>query len=198
MSANWLHRQGQPKFLSDLKSYVVFDTETTGLKPQEDELLEISALKIENGKETGRFSQLLHPSKSINPFISNLTGITNEMVADAPNSSEIMPQFITFVGKLPLVGHNVSFDIHFVNATCERHNLPVFNNIFVDTLQISRILIPDLKHYKLSDLVLFFNLTNDSAHRAWSDCQATYELLLALTEYQNEHEVELRCRKTHH
>lgn len=195
MSANWLYQPPIPKDLTLVKSYVVFDTETTGLKPQDERLLEISALRVIDGQIAGRFSSLVNPQRDILPFISGLTGIDNRMVSDAPDESVVVPAFMDFAGRDILIGHNVNFDINFINAACIRLGHPKLNNLFIDTLQISRLFLPSLGHHKLEDLVRYFNLTNDSAHRAWSDCLATQQLFECLVRFQIDHQVILTKHK---
>ena len=130
-------------------SYVAIDIETTGLDPHFDEIIELAAIRIQDGIETDRFQSLVNPECEINEFIEDLTGITNAMLAEAPTLETALPQFLAFVGKEVVVGHNVNFDINFLYDRAENLNLGPFSNDFVDTMRISRKLYPDLKHHTL-------------------------------------------------
>ena len=90
-----------------LKSYIAFDLETTGLNPEQNEIIEIGALKVRDGKVQERFMEFVRPTENISPVVMNLTGITNEMVADARSSRNVIPDFLDFCGDDILIGHNV-------------------------------------------------------------------------------------------
>ena len=94
--------------------YIAFDIETTGLDPMYDEIIEIGAIKIENGKEIETFSTLIKPEYEINDFITELTGITNEMVQNAPKINEVLTRFMDFIKDSIILGHNINFDINFI------------------------------------------------------------------------------------
>lgn len=94
--------------------YIAFDIETTGLDPMYDEIIEIGAIKIEDGKEIETFSTLIKPEYEIDEFITELTGITNEMVMDAPKINEVLPKFMDFIKDSIILGYNVNFDINFI------------------------------------------------------------------------------------
>ncbi len=196
MSANWLRlADSGDRILAAVDTFVVFDVETTGLNPEHNELIEIAAVKVEKGVLTGRFASLIKPKGLISPQITELTGISPDMVADAPAVADVVPNFLSFAGSAVLVGHNVPFDIRFVNMAARRLNLPKLENIYIDTLQIARLLLPGLPHYRLSDLLDYFSLTNEAKHRAFGDAEATYHLLLALSAYQQENGLILTKRK---
>lgn len=155
------------------EKYVCLDLETTGLSPQYDEIIEICAIKIDNSKEIERFQTLVKPENEIDEYISELTGITNELVADAPHIKDVLPSLIDFLSDWIIVGHNVNFDINFVYDNCLEHLNGYFKNDFVDTMRLSRKVVPALKHHRLEDLVKYFNIETEGAHRAAYDCTAT-------------------------
>ena len=155
------------------QKYVCLDLETTGLSPQYDEIIEICAIKIDSGKEIERFQTLVKPENEIDEYISELTGITNELVADAPHIKDVLPSLIDFLSDWVIVGHNVNFDINFVYDNCLEYMNSYFKNDFVDTMRLSRKVVPALKHHRLEDLVKYFNIEIEGAHRAAYDCAAT-------------------------
>ncbi len=155
------------------EKYVCLDLETTGLSPQYDEIIEICAIKIDNSKEIERFQTLVKPENEIDEYISELTGITNELVADAPHIKDVLPSLIDFLSDWIIVGHNVNFDINFVYDNCLEHMNSYFKNDFVDTMRLSRKIVPALKHHRLEDLVKYFNIETEGAHRSAYDCTAT-------------------------
>ena len=132
--------------------YIAFDIETTGLDPMYDEIIEIGAIKIENGKEVEVFSTLVKPKYEIDEFISELTGITNEMVKESPSIDKVLPEFIDFIKDSIILGHNVNFDINFIYDNLIKCDMNPITNDFIDTLRLSRRLLPELKHHRLSDL----------------------------------------------
>jgi DNA polymerase-3 subunit epsilon len=103
-----------------LKSYIAFDLETTGLSPQEHEIIEIGALKVRDGKVVDRFMEFVHPDKPITPMITNITHITNDMVAGARSCPEVIHDFLSFCEDDVLIGHNVMFDYSFVKCSAEK------------------------------------------------------------------------------
>lgn len=153
--------------------YICVDLETTGLSSQYDEIIEICALKIVDDKEIDRFHTLVKPKNEIDDYISELTGITNELVSDAPRIEEVLPDFIEFLSDWVIVGHNVNFDINFIYDNYLYYYNKHFNNNYIDTMRLSRKLYPELPHHRLNDLVELFNIKLDGAHRANRDCEAT-------------------------
>ena len=157
--------------------YVVFDIETTGSSAKEGGITEVGALKVVRGQVVDEFATLVNPKRPIEPFVVRLTGITDRMVAEAPDTSEIMPPFEEFVEGCVLVGHNVHFDCSFVAAARGGVSLP---NPVLDTLKLARSLVPGLKRYRLSSLVSYFGVRTTPNHRALSDAAATVEVFLKL------------------
>lgn len=160
--------------------YVVLDIETTGLDPDYDDIIEISAIKCVADEPIDAFSTLIKAPFGVSDFITDFTGITNEMLADAPAISDIFPQFLEFLSDNIIIGHNVNFDVNFLYDTslkiCER---PLKND-FVDTMRLSRRMFPDEAHNRLSDLIVRFGIDADVSHRADSDARQTHEVYLHL------------------
>ena len=166
-------------------SYVVIDIETTGLSPEHDEIIEVGAVKVVDGQVVDTFSSLVKPSLKpwgdyIDEFIEELTGITNKMLATAPEPQDIFQKYLAFIGDDIVIGHNVSFDINFIYDCSERYLGEPFTNNFIDTMRIFRKLHPELKHHRVRDLASLYSLDCSNAHRALVDCtitQSAYQLL---------------------
>jgi DNA polymerase-3 subunit epsilon len=166
----------------DEAPYVVFDVETTGSSAKEGAITEIGALKVVRGRVVDELATLVNPGRRIESFVVRLTGITDRMVADAPSAAEVMPLFGEFVEGCVLVGHNVQFDCAFVAAARERGGLPPLPNPVLDTLKLTRTLVPGLKRYRLASLVTHFGVRAAPNHRALADAAATAEVFLKLVE----------------
>ena len=175
--------------LPEEEKYIVFDIETTGLSAANDRITEIGAVKIENGVITDRFSQLINPGINIPEFITKLTGISDEMVGDKPTIDIVLPQFLQFVGDLPLIAHNALFDWGFIKKAAERMT-KIIHNPVIDTLQMARILLPDLKKHKLDVLCNHFNIKNANHHRAENDAEVTAYLFFELVKIMKEKGIE--------
>lgn len=154
-------------------TYVVVDIETTGLDPSCDKIIEIAAVKIQNGEEIEQFQSLVNPHFEIDEFIQELTGITNPMLESAPSIESVLPRLLEFVGAEIIVGHNANFDINFIYDCAKNLNLNPFCNDFVDTMRISRKLYRDLKHHTLAALSASLNVGESVEHRALADCIQT-------------------------
>lgn len=173
-----------------LSDYIIFDIETTGLDSSYDEVIEIGAIKVKNNKIVSKFNSLVKPKNEIDEYITELTGITNEMVKDAPTIEEILPDFMDYIGNDILIGHNVNFDINFIYDNLYRNKFDVLTNDFIDTMRISRKLLPELPHHRLIDLAKYFKIDSTNNHRSLKDCEITmnvYENLkeIALQKYDN-------------
>ena len=173
-----------------LSDYIIFDIETTGLDSSYDEVIEIGAIKVKNNKIVSKFNSLVKPKNEIDEYITELTGITNEMVNDAPTIEEILPDFMNYIGNDILIGHNVNFDINFIYDNLYRNKFDVLTNDFIDTMRISRKLLPELPHHRLIDLAKYFKIDSTNNHRSLKDCEITmnvYENLkeIALQKYDN-------------
>ena len=164
----------------DEAPFVVFDVETTGSSAKEGAITEIGALKVAGGRVVDEFATLVNPGRPIQPFVVRLTGITDRMVADAPFAADVMPLFEEFTEGCVLVGHNVHFDCSFVSAAREASGLASLPNPVLDTLKLTRVLVPGLKRYRLSSLVSHFGVRAAPNHRALADAAATAEVFLKL------------------
>lgn len=173
------------------KDFCVIDIETTGLDPQYDEIIEICALRIRDWKVTDVFSELVKPSESIDEFIEELTGITNEMVANAPDLQSVLPSFLDFIASDVLVGHNINFDINFLYDMSEQLVHKLLQNDFCDTMRLARIILPELDHHRLKDLCKHYSLDNKQAHRAESDCRVTLSLYSELQNTASQKQIDL-------
>jgi ATP-dependent DNA helicase DinG len=161
--------------------YVVVDLETTGNAPKKgDKMIQFAAVVIENGKITEEYSSLVNPEQSIPPFIEELTGLSDEMVENAPLFSEIAPKVLTLLEGAYFVAHNVLFDLSFLQEELIEAGYNGFYGPVLDTVEMARILFPTADSFKLSDLALREGLNHERPHQADSDAYVTAELLLIL------------------
>ena len=167
------------------KDYTVIDLETTGLSPRCDEIIELAAIRVRDGIIQDSYQQLVKPKVGISDFISSITNITNEMVADAPNIEDALLGYLNFIGSDIVVGHNVCFDVNFLFDNCASLFGRAFTNNYVNTVRVAKRLL-DLPHYRLSDLCTYFGISRENAHRALADCQMTHELVGKLREKREE------------
>ena len=165
-----------------IKDYVAFDLETTGLSCDTDEIIEIGALKVKDGKVCDRFMTLIHPKKAIRPEITAITGITNEMTKAAPEAVEVIPKFLEFCGDEVLLGHNIMFDYKFTKTFAGRFGL-TFEKCGIDTLKIARKVLPDLPSKSLGALCEYYQVVNAAAHRAYHDALATAKIYQMMAHY---------------
>lgn len=170
-----------------LKTYVVFDLETTGLNDTSDSIIEIGALKVVDGKVTDRFMEFLKPDEPISPLITQITGITNEMVKDAKPTKDIIDRFMTFCGNDVLIGHNVMFDYKFMKRYAKMFGHS-FEKSGIDTLKIARKVLPDLESKSLESLCNYYHVENKAAHRAYHDALATAKIYHYMGHYFAEQE----------
>ena len=162
-------------------TFVVFDIETTGFSAVNDRIIEIGAVKVENGMITEKFSEFVNPERPIPFEIEKLTSINDRMVEDAPNISVILPQFMDFCGGSVLVAHNADFDTGFIRHNCEVLGLP-YDYTYVDTLGIARSFLEGLKNYKLDTVVEAMGCTLANHHRAVDDAGATADVFVRFLE----------------
>lgn len=171
-------------------NYTIIDLETTGLSPLYDSIIEFGAIKVKNNKIIDTYQQLINPGFEISDFITDLTGITNDMLKDKPLIENVIYNIIEYIGDDIVVGHNVNFDVNFLYDNlmliCEKE----FSNSYIDTMRFSRKLHKELKHHRLSDMIDFYNIQASDAHRALADCYSTFELfnqlkIDAIKEYGN-------------
>ena len=148
--------------------FVAFDLETTGLSDRTDRIIEIGAVRMKNGKEVERFQTFVDPESTLRKEITDLTGITNEMLVGAPKLREIFPKFMEFVGDSILVAHNADFDTGFIRAACVQLGIP-YTFTSVDTLVLSQNLMPQLSRHKLNLVADALSLPEFQHHRAADD-----------------------------
>ncbi|MEZ4087297.1 MAG: exonuclease domain-containing protein [Candidatus Gracilibacteria bacterium] len=153
------------------RTFVALDIETTGFDAEKDQVIEIAAIKFDDNKVIDTFDTLVHPNRNVPPIIIHMTGISDEMLEGAPQFEDIKEKLVQFIGKHPIVGHNISFDVGFLNQKgCALTN-PLF-----DTLDLASMLIPGLPSYSLDTLTRSLKIKHENKHRALSDTQATQEL----------------------
>lgn len=148
--------------------FVAIDVETTGLSPIANELIEVSAIKYNGKEKLDTFTTLIKPKARIPYYITNITGITNDMVKNSPYVEEIMPELIQFIGENPIVAHNANFDYKFIQ---NYSNNAFSKNKLIDTVQIGRRLYPNLPNHKLGTIAKHIGITEDGFHRAEFDCE---------------------------
>lgn len=167
--------------IKDISDYTVVDIETTSLDSASGEILEISAVKVRNKEIVDTFSKLIKVNEEIGVLTTNLTGITNEMVLDeGEDLIAILTSFSNFLKDDIIIGHNVNFDINFLYDSMEENLGEVLTNDYIDTLRLSRKLLPHLPHHRLDDLIEYFDLQTRVLHRALNDCILTNEVYLNL------------------
>lgn len=157
------------------KIFIAIDTETTGLSPIYNELIEVSAIKYRGNKKIETFSTLIKPKQEIPFNITRITGITNEMVEDAPEIEEVMPNLIEFIGDNTIVAHNASFDMGFLQ---NNSNHSFENNPVVDTVKLSRRMHPELPNHKLGTVAKYIGIKEDGFHRAEFDCECCAQIYM--------------------
>jgi len=157
-------------------TFVVFDIETTGLSRETESITEIGAVKLQDGKIVDRFSTFVNPEKPISDEITKLTGITDEMVADAPVIQDILPEFLDFCKDAVMVAHNANFDMGFIRVNAERKCGIEVKNTVLDTLELSRSLLPELSKHKLNLVCDHLGVSLEGHHRAVNDAEATAEV----------------------
>lgn len=158
------------------REFIVLDFETTGLDYMEDRIIEIAAIKYENGVETDKFVHLVNPLMPIPYAATRINHITNEMVSDADTERYLIPQLIEFLSDSLLVGHNLNFDLHFLEAAAQRYGFTVEYN-YIDTLSVSKKLFPDLLNYKLTTIAKNLGHNIIGMHRAEEDVRVCAEII---------------------
>lgn len=165
-----------------IKDYIAFDLETTGLSSETDQIIEIGALKVNDGKVVGRFMEFVKPDKKISQMITNITGITNDMVADARDTQEIIRDFVNFCEDYVVVGHNIMFDYKFCKLYANKYGYS-FEKKGIDTLKIARKIHKEFESKSLGVLCAHYEIENKAAHRAYHDALATAKLYQCMAHY---------------
>ncbi|MCZ8539573.1 PolC-type DNA polymerase III [Psychrobacillus psychrodurans] len=169
--------------------YIVFDVETTGLSATYDKIIELAAVKMQNGNIIDKFERFVNPHHALSATTIELTGITDEMVRNAPEIEQVIKDFYEFIGDGIIVAHNASFDMGFLYEGYRRTGIEHFNHPVIDTLELARFLHPEMKSHRLGTLTKKFNIELTQAHRAIFDCEATGYLLLHLLKEAEEHKI---------
>lgn len=164
-----------------IKEYVAIDLETTGLSAKEDKIIEIGAIKVKGGEEKEVFETFINPGRRISERITEVTGISDDMVCNAPYIEAEIEKLTDFIGDLPLLGHNLIFDYSFVKRAAVNNKL-VFEKQGIDTLKLARKYLPQLESKKLDYLCKYFNIEDNNHHRAVNDARAAYLLYNVLCE----------------
>ena len=163
-----------------LTDFVVLDLETTGLDPRNDGITEISAYRFENGKPKTNYTTLVNPAMRIPANIVELTGITNGMVKNAPAIDEVLNELREFIGHSPIIGHNIGFDLRFINNRFSLANIPELDNHAYDTLFLARSFLFFHHEFTLSAVSQYFQLDTGNAHRATADTLNTGQVFVKL------------------
>lgn len=157
-------------------TYVVFDVETTGLSAVYDSIIELAAVKMHKGNIIDTFEEFIDPGHPLSQTTISLTGITDEMVKGSKSEEEVLNLFHEFCGDSILVAHNASFDMGFLNTSYEKYQMPEAHNPVIDTLELSRLLHPEMKSHRLNRLSKKYNINLEQHHRAIYDSEATGHL----------------------
>ena len=166
---------------SYVPDYVLYDLETTGISCMYDKVIEISAVRVRDGRIVDEFSELVNPGRPIPSAASRVNNIFDDMVAEALPFEKVLPRFLDFTGDDVLAGHNIhSFDMKFLYRDCEKYFNRTLTNDYVDTLMLAKMAFPEWKHRRLGDLAEHYGIPTEGAHRALADCrmnQQVFELL---------------------
>lgn len=169
-----------------IDDYTVIDLETTGLSTKTCEIIELAAIKVRDGSIVDTFCCLVQPSDIVPNEIIKLTGITNEMLINAPQIDEVFKEFLDFIDEDVILGHNIdSYDMPIIRRYCEELNSDSLNNATLDTLKFARKCDIDVPNHKLTTLTEYFNIEHNDSHRALSDCIANHECYQCLKEFYN-------------
>jgi CRISPR-associated protein Cas2 len=173
--------------ITEEPAYVAIDIETNGLNPKEHEITELGAVKIKGGIVTETYQTLVKTEKPIPKEIVDLTGITNEMLAqDGKELADAMEGFLAFVDELPVICHNAAFDYSFLQDACRKCNEAIFKNKCIDTLALAKRYIKGVANYRLATLAEHLGLDQNLAHRSRNDCETTIAVYQKILEKVNE------------
>jgi len=168
--------------------YVVFDVETTGLSPaMGDKIIELAAVKVKNLEIVGTFDELINPERKIPYEATRVNNITDEMVAQAPIASAVLPSFMEFIGGACLVGHNVKFDLEFLCCEFSKMGRKLLDETpALDTLKMSKKYVPHFRSHRLAFLAQSFGIKIGETHRALADVQLTMQVMKKLFQLAKE------------
>lgn len=163
------------------RSYIAIDIETTGLNTKQDRIIEVGAIRVIDGEETERFSSFVNPGRTLPERITELTGIRDDMLKDAPDIGEVIRRIAEFAGEFPLLGHNILFDYSFLKrAAINWGGISSWEKTGIDTLKIARVLMPEEEKKNLLAACLYFRVAMGTVHRAEEDARAASQLYLAM------------------
>ncbi len=177
---------GQTEFL---KTYIALDTETTGLNPKQDRIMEIGAIRVVDGMETAHFQTLVNPHRKLEEQVSRLTGITDQMLEYAPEMDRALEDFLDFAGEQPVVGHHILFDFSFLKRAAVNRQRE-FERMGVDTLGLCRHFMPRGQRKSLEAACAFYGIRREGSHRALGDARDAHQLFQRLLELYGETEPE--------
>ena len=160
--------------------FVVLDVETTGLKPSQQRIIEVALIRVSPHGSPVRWSSLLNPGRPVPAYISQKIGIDDAMVADAPEFRSIAPTIVEIVEELPVVGHNIAFDLSFINTELMRCGLPRLVNTPIDTLTLTSQLVSEARRLNLADVARVMGIDSRQSHRAMPDAETTLEVFRLL------------------
>jgi DNA polymerase III epsilon subunit family exonuclease len=170
--------------------FVIVDIETTGLEPADNEITEVAALKIENGEIRNVYSSLIRVNRKLPAEIVRLTGITDELLREeGKNRNQTLRALYDFIGKTPLIAHNIEFDVPFINHHLKKDWGITLQSPQVCTLKLARKLLPGLSTHKLGDVARYFKVPVSQAHRAAGDVETTHQVWLKMIDLLEKHEV---------
>ena len=161
-------------------TYVIFDTETTGLSARYDKVIELAAVKMQGGTVIDRFDEFIDPGHPLSQTTINLTSITDEMVRGSKTEEEVFRMFKDFCHDAVIVGHNATFDVDFMNVGYQRHGMDPITEPWIDTLPLARFLYPEMRGFRLNTLAKKLNVTLEHHHRAIYDAEATGYIYYAM------------------
>jgi DNA polymerase-3 subunit epsilon len=170
--------------------FTVIDLETTGFNPENNSIIEIAAIKYQGNIIIDKFWQLVKPDFGLLPtHITKLTGITNAMVVDQPKIEEVLPDFLRFIKNSVIVGHNVNFDLSFLNYNLRKISGKSIKNPHICTDALARRIMPDIDSKSLSNLAYHFNIPFPKQHRAMSDAEVTLKVFLKMLDFLQDYNV---------
>ncbi len=181
-----LARYTEPSHALAELEYVVIDTETTGLHPQRNRVIELAAIKVRGGQRIATFESLVNPHQRIPDFITRFTGINNSMTSLAPGFGQLADKLLEFLGEAIIVGHNIPFDIRFLDYELRRLGRPPLLHETVDTISLAVRLHPGLRRPNLDRLASMLGLPAQNRHRAFGDASITTDAFLALLDKANQ------------
>ena len=177
-----------------MNSYIALDLETTGLEAKQEKITEIAAIKIIDGAVAGQFVTLVNPMRRLGMHITRLTGITDEMLKDAPPIEDVIGDAVEFFGDLPLSGHNIMFDYSFLKHAAVNSRLE-FEKEGLDTLMLCRAFMPGDMKRNLSCACSYYHISQSAAHRAQADAEAAHRLYQELLKLHSQDRPELFTSK---